>query len=297
MPPAAATGSEPGAGPGGCGHRGLRAPGALPPPPPPRPAPPLRSRRRAVPGASWPCSAASPGATEPKLCREPPQTHTKPRWQPPAHLSSGRWRGAAAAPGLPEPIRGSWGREERHRQRQSLRAPLASPRHCRGCMSFGRRSRDKNMAGKQQKQDPHNLCPRRAMRSLCQSMEDVSREIRHGGVNRDCRSSSSIGVGFGCSEQTHTATARDKNKRLPFGGETIPHTEGEVGLAGKHKHHLLLQALGTCPQGDLSVCRRASLVWAVIARLLQLLHSTLDELTALLAHLLKEKNHSGAICC
>lgn len=103
-------------------------------------------------------------------------------------------------------------------------------------------------------------------------MEDVSREIRHGGVNRDCRSSSSIGVGFGCSEQTHTATARDKNKRLPFGGETIPHTEGEVGLAGKHKHHLLLQALGTCPQGDLSVCRRASLVWAVIARLLQLLH-------------------------
>lgn len=103
-------------------------------------------------------------------------------------------------------------------------------------------------------------------------MEDVSTEIRHGGVNRDCRSSSSIGVGFGCSEQTHTATARDKNKRLPFGGETIPHTEGEVGLAGKHKHHLLLQTLGTCPQGDLSMCRRASLIWAVIARLLQLLH-------------------------
>ncbi|XP_035164582.1 serine/arginine repetitive matrix protein 3-like [Oxyura jamaicensis] len=138
--------------------RGLRAPGALPPTTT-TPAPPLRSRRRAVPGAAWPCSAASPGATEPKLCREPPTPHTQsPGGSPPGSPELRAAERGRGRPGAPRAHPGELGREEQQRQRQSLRAPLASPRHCRGCTSFGRRSRDKTWL-ENSKSRTHTICP------------------------------------------------------------------------------------------------------------------------------------------
>lgn len=112
-------------------------------------------------------------------------------------------------------------------------------------------------------------------------MQDATGEIRRDGVNRDRGSSSSVRAEFGCSVRTHAATEGGiKINASPLEKKPILRTEGEVGPAGKHESQPLPRALGTCSQGNGSVCGIAAPARAVIASLQPSLQSGLLGMSA-----------------